>query len=109
MEQNGAGKVLVVDGGGSMRCAMLGDLLGDLAVANNWNGVIVYGCVRDSAALAKIDLGVKALNTHPLKSSRNLEGQQNIMLRFAGINFIPNEYVYCDEDGIIVSKELLSL
>ena len=109
LEQNGEGKVLVVDGGGSMRCAMLGDMLGDLAVANKWNGVIVYGCVRDSAALGKINLGVKALNTHPLKSSRKVEGQENIVVRFAGVNFTPEEFVYCDEDGIIVSKEQLSL
>ena len=109
LEQNGEGKVLVVDGGGSMRCAMLGDMLGDLAVKNKWNGIIVYGCVRDSADLAKLDVGVKALNTHPMKSARTLEGQENITVRFAGINFIPNEFVYCDEDGIVVSKEALSL
>src|ERR1017187_6101869 len=85
LEQNGEGKVLVVDGGGSMRCAMLGDMLGDLAVKNKWNGIIIYGCIRDSAALAKLDLGVKALNTHPLKSARTMEGQENISVRFAGI------------------------
>src|ERR1019366_3212069 len=109
LEQNGEGKVLVVDGGGSMRCAMLGDMLGDLAVKNKWNGIIIYGCIRDSAALAKLDLGVKALNTHPLKSARTMEGQENISVRFAGISFVPDEFVYCDEDGIVVSKEELSL
>lgn len=107
--QNGAGKVLVVDGGGSMRCAMLGDKLGDLAVENNWNGVIVFGCVRDSADLAKIDLGVKALSTHPLKSSRKIEGQEDVAVRFAGIDFIPGEFVFCDEDGIVVSSKNLKL
>ena len=109
LEKEGNGAVLVVDGGSSMRCAMLGDQLGELAVTNKWSGVIVYGCVRDSADLAKLDVGVKALNTHPMKSARTLEGQENITLRFAGINFIPGEFVYCDEDGIIVSKEELSL
>ena len=107
--QNGTGKVLVVDGGGSMRCAMLGDKLGDLAVENNWNGIIIYGCVRDSADLAKIDLGVKGLDTHPCKSSRKIEGQEDIPVRFAGVDFIPGEFIYCDEDGIVVSKEKLSL
>lgn len=109
LEKSGDGCVLVVDGGASMRCAMLGDQLGELAVKNKWNGVIVYGCVRDSADLAKLDVGVKALNTHPMKSARTLEGQENITVRFAGINFVPGEFVYCDEDGIIVSKEALSL
>lgn len=107
--QDGKGKVLVVDGGGSMRCAMLGDKLGDLAVENKWNGVIVYGCVRDSADLAKNQLGVKGLSTHPQKSSRKIEGEENIAVRFAGIDFVPGEFVYCDEDGIVVSIEKLSL
>ena len=108
LEQNGEGKVLVVDGGGSMRCALLGDMLGDLGVKNKWNGIIVYGCIRDSAAMATLPLGVKALNTNPLKSNKRNEGQQNIPVHFAGIDFTPGEFVYCDEDGIIVSKESLS-
>lgn len=108
LEQNGEGKVLVVDGGGSMRCALLGDMLGELGVKNKWNGIIVYGCIRDSAAMATLQLGVKALNTIPLKSNKRNEGQQNIPVHFAGIDFTPGEFVYCDEDGIIVSKESLS-
>ena len=107
LEQNGEGKVLVIDGGGSMRCALLGDMLGDLAVKNKWNGIIVYGCIRDSAAMAKLTLGVKALNVIPLKSNKRNEGQQNIPVRFAGVDFTPDEFVYCDEDGIIVSGENL--
>ncbi len=109
LESNGTGKVLVVDGGGSMRCALLGDMLGDLAILNKWNGIIVYGCVRDSAALALLPLGIKALDTIPLKSNKRNEGQENIAVHFAGIDFIPGEFVYCDADGIIVSKEQLSL
>ena len=107
LEQNGEGKVLVVDGGGSMRCALLGDMLGELGVKNKWNGIIVYGCIRDSAAMATLALGVKALNTIPLKSNKRNEGQPNIPVRFAGVDFTPGEFVYCDEDGIIVSKEKL--
>lgn len=107
LEQNGEGKVLVVDGGGSMRCALLGDMLGELGVKNKWNGIIVYGCIRDSAAMATLTLGVKALNTIPLKSNKQNVGQQNIPVRFAGVSFIPGEFVYADEDGIIVSKESL--
>jgi len=107
LEQNGEGKVLVVDGGGSMRCALLGDMLGELGVKNKWNGIIVYGCIRDSAAMATLSLGVKALNVIPLKSNKRNEGQQNITVHFAGVDFTPDEFVYCDEDGIIVSKEQL--
>lgn len=109
LEQDGAGKVLVVDGGGSMRCALLGDMLGELAVKNNWNGVVVYGCIRDSAAMAKLPLGVKALDTHPLKSVKKNEGEENIVVHFAGIDFTPGHYVYADGDGIIVSEKELSL
>lgn len=107
LEQNGLGKVLVVDGGGSMRCALLGDMLGELAVKNKWNGIVIYGCIRDSAAMATLQLGVKALAAIPLKSNKRNEGQQNIPVRFAGVDFVPGEFLYADEDGIIVSKEAL--
>ena len=107
LEQNGEGKVLVVDGGGSMRCALLGDMLGELAVKNKWNGIIIYGCIRDSKAMSELAVGVKALDTIPLKSNKRNEGQENIPVRFAGVDFIPGEFVYTDEDGIIVSKERL--
>lgn len=107
LEQNGEGKVLVVDGGGSMRCALLGDMLGELGVKNKWNGIVIYGCIRDSAAMATLQLGVKALATIPLKSNKRNEGQQSIPVRFAGVDFVPGEFLYADEDGIIVSKEAL--
>jgi regulator of ribonuclease activity A len=109
LESNGEGKVLVVDGGGSMRCALLGDMLADLAIKNKWNGIIVYGCIRDSEAISKLPLGVKALNTIPLKSNKRNEGQENIAVKFAGVDFVPGQYVYCDVDGIIVAKEALSI
>ncbi|HWB64994.1 MAG TPA: ribonuclease E activity regulator RraA [Chitinophagales bacterium] len=108
LETGGGGKVLVVDGGGSMRCALLGDMLGELAVKNNWAGIIVYGCIRDSAAMAKLNLGVKALSTIPLKSNKRNEGQENITVHFAGIDFVPGQWLCADEDGIIVSAENLA-
>ena len=109
LESNGEGKVLVVDGGGSMRCALLGDMLADLAIKNKWKGIIVYGCIRDSEAIAKLPLGVKALNTIPLKSNKRNEGQENITVRFAGVNFVPGQQVYCDVDGIIVAEKALTI
>lgn len=107
LEKSGEGKVLVVDGGGSMRCALLGDMLAEIAIKNKWEGIIINGCIRDSNALSKLDIGIKALNTNPLKSNKKNEGEENVIVSFAGIDFIPDDYVYCDEDGIIVSKERL--
>lgn len=107
LEQDGEGKVLVVDGGGSLRCALLGDQLGELAVKNKWNGILIYGCVRDSEALSKLNLGIKALATHPLKTEKRNEGQENISVRFANVDFVPKQYIYADEDGVLVSEKKL--
>ena len=109
LETNGDGKALVIDGGGSMRCALLGDMLADLAIKNKWNGIIVYGCIRDSEAISKLPLGVKALNTIPVKSNKRNEGQENVPVTFAGIDFVPNQFIYCDADGIIVAAEALAI
>lgn len=105
----GQGKVLVVDGGGSLRCALLGDLIGESAVKNGWEGVIVYGCVRDVDALAGLDLGVQALASIPLKSVRKGVGEVDIAVTFGGVTFLSGEYVYADNNGVIVSaKNLLA-
>lgn len=106
---DGHGKVLVVDGGGSLRCALLGDLLGAMAVKNGWQGVLVNGCVRDVEILKGMDLGVRSLNCYPLKSKKRNEGQLNVAIRFAGVNFEPGQYLYADENGIVVAGEQLSL
>lgn len=104
----GAGRVLVVDAGGSTRCAMLGDMLAAKAVANGWEGVLMYGLIRDSAAIADMDIGVKALGTHPLKSVKRGVGERDVTVRFAGVNFVPGFHLYADEDGIVVSdRDLL--
>jgi regulator of ribonuclease activity A len=105
----GHGKVLVVDGGGSLRCALLGDLLGAMAVQNGWQGVLINGCVRDVEILKGMDFGVRALNCLPLKSNKRNEGQLNVALRFAGVNFEPGQYLYADENGIVVAREKLNL
>ena len=105
----GHGKVLVVDGGGSIRCALLGDLLGAMAVENGWQGVLVNGCVRDVEILKSMDLGVRALNIFPLKSEKRNEGQLNRTVSFAGVSFKPGQYLYADENGIVVANEKLKL
>jgi regulator of ribonuclease activity A len=104
----GHGHVLVVDGGGSRRCSLFGDMLGDAAVKNGWSGVIVHGCIRDSVALGRLDLGLRALGTLPRKTEKRGEGQRDVPIRFAGVQFVPGDFVYADEDGIIVSKQALT-
>jgi regulator of ribonuclease activity A len=105
----GNGNVLVVDGGGSLRCALVGDQLALLAVQNNWTGVIVYGCVRDSVAMKSMDVGIRALNTHPLRSLRKGIGESDIPVSFGGVKFTPGQWLYSDADGIVVSSEALTL
>lgn len=103
LEGPGMGAVLVVDGGGSLRCALLGDQLGTLAMENGWSGVIVNGCVRDSADLGTMDLGVKALATHPRKSVKRGEGERDVAVSFLGVEFSPGAMVYADGDGVVVA------
>lgn len=101
---DGTGKVLVVDGGASLRCALMGDLIAESAVKNHWSGVIIYGCVRDVDAIAALDLGVHALAAIPQKSTRKGIGETGLMLSFAGVHIEQNDYIYADNNGIIISK-----
>ena len=103
----GAGRVLVVDAGGSMRRAVLGDLLAKKAVDNGWSGFLIFGCIRDSAAIAQMPIGVKALGTHPLKTDKRGEGQRDIKIRFADATFSPGDWLYADEDGVLVAPRKL--
>ena len=107
VEEPGSGKVLVVDGGASMRCGLLGDNLAKKAVDNGWQGIVVNGCIRDAAAIARLSIGIRALNTHPLKSGKRGTGQENLPVTFAGVTFRPGEYLYADEDGLVVSAASL--
>lgn len=104
---DGTGKVLVVDGGGSMRCALMGDLIAESAVKHQWNGVIIYGCVRDVDAIAELDLGVHALASIPQKSHRQGIGETHIPVSFAGVRFQSGHFVYADNNGILVCDKPL--
>lgn len=103
VREPGDGAVLVVDGGGSRRCALVGDNLAGLAAENGWAGMVVYGCVRDVDELAVIDLGLQALAAHPLRSTKRGEGQRDVVVDFAGVRFVPDQYVYADRNGLVVS------
>ena len=105
LETAGHGRVLVVDAGGSLRCAMVGGQLGQLAVDNGWSGVVVWGCVRDSAELDALEIGVRALGTHPRKCVKRGEGSRDLPVHFAGIGFTPGHWLYADEDGVVVAPE----
>jgi len=99
--------VLVVDSAGSMRCAMMGDVMAALGASNGWEGVVINGCIRDSADVAKVDIGVKALGTIPRKTVKRDQGVRDIPVLFADVQFNPGEYLYADEDGIVTSKQPL--
>lgn len=103
LAEPGNSRVLVADCGGSLRCAMLGDLIAESAVANGWAGVVLTGCVRDSAALARMELGIKALGTTPRKSTRRGEGQRDLPVEIGGIPVQPGDQVVCDADGMVVA------
>lgn len=106
---DGTGKVLVVDGKGSMNRALLGDIIAENAVKNNWQGVVINGCIRDAGTIATLRLAVKALGCNPIKTEKLGVGEINTVVSFAGIDFIPGHYIYGDSNGLAVSESLLTL
>jgi regulator of ribonuclease activity A len=104
LETPGHGRVLVVDGGGSLRTALVGDLVAALAQRNGWAGVVVYGCIRDSREISGINVGVMALATNPRRSEKRGIGQRDIPVTFAGVTFEPGQYLYADDDGIVIAN-----
>lgn len=109
LETDGTGKVLVIDGGGSLRCALVGGNLGVLGAKNGWRGIVVFGAVRDTLELAQAQIGIKALAANPMKSNKKGVGDSNINVKFGGVTFCVGDWLYADEDGIIISpKKLLN-
>ena len=100
---------MVVDGGGSLRHALLGDMLAEKAANNGWEGLIIYGCIRDVDVIMQTDLGVQALNTNPLKTDKRGLGDVDVPVKFGGVVFNPGEYVYADNNGVIVSPKELTM
>ncbi len=109
LETVGDGSVLIVDGGGSLRTALMGDSIAEIGRRNNWAGIIIHGAVRDTVALAELDFGVKAVGSNPRKSRKNGEGQANVSVRFGGITVNPGDWAYSDEDGIVIAGRELPL
>jgi regulator of ribonuclease activity A len=102
--RNGRGKVLVIDGGGSLRTALVGDLIAKLAVDQGWSGIVVNGCIRDSVEIGRLDIGLRALATNPTRPVKRVDGQADIPVSFGGVTFRPGHYLYADEDGIVLSE-----
>jgi len=109
LEQPGNGRVLIVDGGGSLRCALVGDRMAALGVQNGWAGIVVNGCVRDITAVNQVPIGIRALGHVPLASEKHGQGVTSVPVSFAGITFTPGHHLYADADGIVVSEQPLSL
>ncbi|MDO4641505.1 MAG: ribonuclease E activity regulator RraA [Neisseria sp.] len=105
MNSSSDGEVLVVDGNGSLASALMGDMIAGAGAANGWAGAVIFGAIRDSDAIGLMDFGVKALGTNPRKSAKNGEGETDVPVSFGGVTFHPGDYVYCDEDGILVSDK----
>jgi regulator of ribonuclease activity A len=108
LEGPGDGNVLVVDGGGSLRRALVGGQLALLAQDNGWSGIIVYGCVRDQDEINSCEIGVRALATHPQKSSKQGAGERNVRVFISGVPVNPGDWVYADADGILIAQQKLA-
>ncbi|TSD99177.1 ribonuclease E activity regulator RraA [Skermania sp. ID1734] len=105
LSEPGDGGVLVVDGGGSIHTALVGDIIAGRGVSNGWSGVIINGAVRDSAILQTLDIGIKALGTNPRKSTQTGSGEKNVPVEIGGVTFNPGDIVYSDPDGVVVRAE----
>jgi regulator of ribonuclease activity A len=108
LERKVDGRILVVDGGGSDRCALFGGNMTRLACENGWTGIIAYGCLRDTLEVNQLPIGIRALHPHPLRSHKRGGGQEDVLITFAGVNFRSDYFVYADEDGIVVSESPLT-
>jgi regulator of ribonuclease activity A len=102
LTEPGEGRVLVVDGGGSVHTALMGDIIAGLAVSNGWSGVIINGAVRDVAALRELPVGIKALGANPRKSGKTGAGDRDVVLEFGNCTFPPGAQIVSDDDGVVV-------
>ncbi len=102
LSEPGDGRVLVIDGDGSLHTALVGDVIAELGRSNGWAGLIVNGAVRDAATLRTLDIGIKALGTNPRKSTKTGAGERDVVISLGGIEFRPAEVAFSDDDGIVV-------
>lgn len=105
LSEPGEGRVLVIDGGGSLHTALVGDVIAEIGRSSGWSGVIVNGAIRDSAIIREMEFGVKALGTNPRKSTKTGAGDRDVVVSLGGVDFVPGDVVYADADGIVVRSE----
>ncbi len=109
LEENGAGRVLVIDGGGAVRRALIDAELAQLAVDNQWEGIVVYGAIRQVAQIEQMDIGIQALAAIPVGADSDISGESHVPVNFAGVSIFPEDYLYADTTGILISQEELDL
>ncbi|WP_117235995.1 ribonuclease E activity regulator RraA [Vibrio maerlii] len=109
LEQDGVGRVLLVDGGGSLRRALIDAEIASIAEENEWEGIVVYGCVREVDELEDMNLGIHALASIPVGATAQDIGENDVPVNFAGVSFLPEDYLYADNTGIILSQEPLDI
>ena len=102
LSEPGGGRILVIDGGASVHSALVGDVIAELGRSNGWSGLIVNGAVRDATTLRTLDIGIKALGTNPRKSAKTGTGERDVVVGIGGIDFIPGDLAFSDDDGIVV-------
>ncbi len=107
LSEPGNGAILVVDGGGSLRSALLGDMIGEMAVKNGWAGIIIWGAVRDTLALKQLDIAIKAVGSNPRRSKKDGAGQVDVPVTFGGATFTPGSWIYSDDDGVLTAASEL--
>ena len=109
LEQDGLGRVLLIDGGGSLRRALIDAELASLAEENEWEGLVVYGCVREVDELEDMSIGIQALASIPVGAVSQSVGEVDVPVNFGGVTFIPEDYLYADNTGVILSQEPLNV
>ncbi len=107
LQEPGRGRVLAVDGGGSTRCALMGDVIAEIMRSNGWAGAVIHGAIRDCEDIDAMDVGLRCLSTSPKKSGKDGFGHRDVELRFGGAVFRPGEWLYCDADGVLLSRDKL--
>ncbi|KPU82754.1 regulator of ribonuclease activity A [Psychromonas sp. PRT-SC03] len=103
LEENGTRKVLLIDGGGSLRRALVNVHIAELAIENGWEGIVVNGCVREVAQLEELDIGIQAITAIPVGADDTEAGEINVPINFAGVTFLPEDILYADSTGIVIS------
>ncbi|WP_456296329.1 ribonuclease E activity regulator RraA [Vibrio sp. AK197] len=109
LEQDGEGRVLLIDGGGSLRRALVDAEIASIAEENDWEGIVVYGCVREVDELEDMNIGIQALASIPVGATAQGVGDVDIPVNFGGVTFLPEDYLYADNTGIILSQEPLDV